>query len=150
MQTPGLLNLFFASHFSVTINHLVISHLSHYSHKLRSKENTKKAKEKEKPTRSQITSKTKADHLIMTSDNKECVGTLLVNTKDVQELSDAPALHFPEVVNLKKRMTGTLMVNAEDLATHKAEPGTPTLARRVTERLQGPAPPVEETEELDY
>lgn len=79
----------------------------------------------------------------------ECVGTLLVHSSDVQELSDAPAPHLPEV-NLKKRMT-EFLGGKEDPAAPKEEkaPG-PSLRRRITDRMNGPATPTEEIEELDF
>lgn len=88
-----------------------------------------------------------------TNDKVECVGTLLVHSSDVQELSDAPAPHLPEV-NLQKRVTaGTLLLPPEDMDSPPKEAkdvGSPSLQRRITERLNGPAPPLEETEELDF
>jgi len=49
--------------------------------------------------------------------NAECVGSMLVDSKDLVELSDAPK---PELPGLQKRATavGTLFVDREDLATH--------------------------------
>jgi len=49
----------------------------------------------------------------------ECVGTMLIDTKDVQELSDAPVT-MPDVLpTLQKRATvGTLFVSREDVASH--------------------------------
>ena len=79
------------------------------------------------------------------ADKVECVGTLLVHTSDVQELSEAPAPHLPEV-NIKKRVTE--MLGLKDEAA-KQEKG-PSLQRRITDRLNGPATPTEEIEELDF
>ena len=72
----------------------------------------------------------------------ECVGSLLVDSKDIQELGSSPmmASSFTQV-NLQKRVTvGTLLVPPDDLKTTHEESSSPSLARRVTERLQGPPP----------
>ena len=65
--------------------------------------------------------------------------------KDVQEISEAPAPHLPEV-NIKKRVTELL--GTSDHSKEKA--AGPSLRRRITDRLNGPATPTEEIEELDF
>ena len=97
-------------------------------------------------------------------DRVECVGSLLVSSQDMQELSDAPTPSFSDVhiptpsslpeVYLKKRVTaGTLLVSSADLnsperhqeeAVPKQQDGpdtaSPTLRKRITNHLNGPAP----------
>jgi hypothetical protein len=87
-------------------------------------------------------------------DKVECVGSLLVSTHDVQDLSDAPEVHIPSFPegNLKRRVTaGTLLVSSTDLKTPAGEESDPkqdgpdtsgatTLRKRITNRLNGPAP----------
>ena len=58
------------------------------------------------------------------SPKTECVGSMLVQSSDMQELSDSsPNPHFPDMhlpaINLQKRVTvGTLLVQQDDLETH--------------------------------
>jgi hypothetical protein len=91
-------------------------------------------------------------------DKVECVGTLLVSSHDMQELSDAPTPSFADVhvprpsfpeVYLKKRVTaGTLLVSSTALNSSEEETvpkqdgldTSPTLRKRITARLNGPAP----------
>ena len=49
----------------------------------------------------------------------ECVGSMLVDSQDLKELSEAPAPHLPSGL-LQKRDTavGTLLIHKEDLETH--------------------------------
>lgn len=81
----------------------------------------------------------------------ECVGSLLVHQADVQELGEMPTPEVPEV-NLKKRVSaGTLLVPTSDLRSPQQQnnQGTPpkaSLARRITDRLNGPAPRDEEAD----
>jgi hypothetical protein len=78
----------------------------------------------------------------------ECVGTLLIPSTDLQELShtSSPKSFAPGLVNIKKRVTvGSLMVQSSDLNTTPQDNTLPessvkTLQRRITKRLQGPAP----------
>ena len=74
---------------------------------------------------------------------QECVGTLLVDSKDLQELSDAPGL----LSNVQKRFTGGEGDSQHVVEVNKKPAGG--LTKRITERLQGPAPPIEDTEDLD-
>mmetsp|Transcript_2058 Transcript_2058/g.3095 ORF Transcript_2058/g.3095 Transcript_2058/m.3095 type:complete len:92 (-) Transcript_2058:176-451(-) len=71
--------------------------------------------------------------------HNESVGTLLAPTSDLNELSP----NQPKV-RLQKRVTvGTLLVSDSDLKTATeldVEAPRSTLIRRITERLQGPAP----------
>ena len=90
-------------------------------------------------------------------DKVECVGSLRVSSQDMQELSDAPTPSFsgrhiplPEVFLQKRVSAGTLLVPSADLNSPEHEepvpkqqdgPDTsPTLRKRITERLNGPAP----------
>jgi hypothetical protein len=78
----------------------------------------------------------------------ECVGSLLVHTSDVQELTDlAPGL--PEV-NLQKRVTvGTLLVTQSDLESPKEDTlkeKVVSIQRSATKRMTGPAPGDDESD----
>ena len=72
-----------------------------------------------------------------------CVGSLLVPSSDVQELTQ---------VKLKKRATvpvGTLLVPPQDLSSSSDRDGelpATSLQRRITNKLTGPAPPDSEAE----
>ena len=90
------------------------------------------------------------------SEAVECVGSLLVHTSDMQELSDHNAVQAEllPAVNLQKRVTavGTLLVNQNDLDSSSGsgsgsnnnpnaeENDSPSIVRRITKALQGPAP----------
>lgn len=80
----------------------------------------------------------------MPSHQQECVGTLLVDSKDLQELSDAPGF----LSNVQKRFTSGEQGDHQHVVEVNKNP-TGGLTRRITESLQGPAPPIEDTEELD-
>mmetsp|Transcript_3825 Transcript_3825/g.4574 ORF Transcript_3825/g.4574 Transcript_3825/m.4574 type:complete len:92 (+) Transcript_3825:160-435(+) len=70
--------------------------------------------------------------------NHECVGTLLIPSQDVQELtveaSSPPGLH-DEVTLQRRGTTGTLLLNPQDLQTHAHDKDV-TLQRRITTTLQ--------------
>lgn len=83
------------------------------------------------------------------ADKVECVGSLLLHTKDIQELSEAPAPHLPEV-NIKKRVTELLVAKGDGTVSKESQVASPSLRRRITDRLNGPATPTEEIEELDF
>ena len=72
---------------------------------------------------------------------KECVGSLLVPTSDVQELSESTA------TKLQKRVTavGTLLIPDNDLWSTDPEQVN-SLQRRITNKLTGPAPPDSEAD----
>jgi hypothetical protein len=112
--------------------------------------------------------KTTSKTIIMSPPQKdvvECVGTLLVSSHDVQELSDVPTpsllseAHIPTPsfpdVYLKKRVSaGTLLVSPKDLKSPEEKPvpkqddgdTSSTLRKRITNRLTGPAPPDSEVD----
>ena len=46
--------------------------------------------------------------------HKECVGSLVVNSTDVQELSEAP-LKIPKAVQPSGEMVGSLLVQSDEL-----------------------------------
>lgn len=78
------------------------------------------------------------------SHRHESVGSLLLPSTDLQELSSSPK--SPGLVNLKKRVTvGSLLVQSSDLNTRhqdaSASGSTVTsLRRRISENLKGPPP----------
>ena len=67
----------------------------------------------------------------------ECVGTLLVHPQDVQELSSVKVAKRPTV--------GTLLVPSQDLQELTESPPS-TLRRRITDRMNGPAPKDEDAD----
>ena len=70
---------------------------------------------------------------------KECVGSLLIPTSDIQELSQ---------VKVQRRVTvGTLLIAPKDLCSdHHGETPVAVMQRRITKKLTGPAPPDSEAE----
>jgi hypothetical protein len=77
----------------------------------------------------------------------ECVGTLLIPSTDLQELSNTPSSKSSAgLVSIKKRVTvGSLLVQTSDLNTTVQDNTLPEssvkiLRRRITKSLQGPAP----------
>ena len=90
-------------------------------------------------------------------DPVECVGSLLIHTSDVQELSEVSTSSSSSPgANIQKRMTaaGTLIVPSDSLASPSCSTknkggspnASPSIVRRVTERLNGPAAPRDETD----
>ena len=85
-------------------------------------------------------------------DKVECVGSLLVHSTDVQELSQMKEASMKD----KVECVGSLLVHStdmqelmmEDQAAKQAEDMTdsPSLVRRITKQLQGPAPDDAEVE----
>lgn len=71
----------------------------------------------------------------------ECVGSLLVHSKDVQELSSVP----PPSSTSKDECVGSLLVHAKDVQELSDVP-TSNLVRRVTEKV---VQVIENTEHLD-
>ncbi|KAG7354056.1 hypothetical protein IV203_003412 [Nitzschia inconspicua] len=84
------------------------------------------------------------------NDVVECVGSLLVHTSDVQELSSMSVASTLPTVNLRQRVTaGTLLVKSDDLRSPDQERNTEnnvSFRKRLTKRLNGPAPADEEAD----
>jgi hypothetical protein len=77
----------------------------------------------------------------------ECVGSLLVHQSDMQELSQE--MEPKREMNLQKRVSaGTLLVSSSDLRSEPAREESPkgSLRRRITDRLNSPAPKDEEAD----
>ena len=76
----------------------------------------------------------------------ECVGSLLVHQSDVQEVSAAEDPGF--AVNLQKRVSaGTLLVPSSDLQSPQQDSAPQgSLRRRITDRLNGPPPKDDEAD----
>ena len=89
-------------------------------------------------------------------DQVECVGTLLVHSSDVQELSaNTKTIEESSASNLQRRVTaGTLLVPSSDLRSpvekqeehHDESSPKGSLRRRITEKLTSPAPPDEDAD----
>jgi hypothetical protein len=85
---------------------------------------------------------------IKNDDPVECVGSLLVHSSNIQELSEGASM-LP-AVNLRQRVTaGTLLVKSDDLRSpedNHTQQGVSIQKRLITNKLNGPAPSDEEAD----